>query len=147
VSYVDRILQPGETVIHTGRMHWIIYVRGLFFAVLGGVIMPTPFALASTIVGGILLLFGVYMLIASWIEQITTEVAVTNKRVIQKRGLIRRLTGEMNMDKVESVIVDQSLLGRVLNYGSIVVRGTGSGIEGLDHIADPLSLRSSIVVR
>jgi len=53
----------------------------------------------------------------------------------------------MNMEKVESVIVDQTILGRLLGYGSIVARGTGSGIEGLHHIADPIALRSSIVVR
>jgi hypothetical protein len=53
----------------------------------------------------------------------------------------------MNMDKVESVIVNQSLMGRILGYGNVVVRGTGTGIEGLHHIADPLDLRSAIVVR
>ena len=151
MSYVDKILQPGETVITTGRMHWIIYARGILTIVVGllAALWPLPesFALLQHVVGALIALFGLFMLAASWIEQVTTEIAVTNKRVIQKRGFIRRLTGEMNMDKVESVIVDQSLLGRVLGYGSIVVRGTGSGIEGLHHIADPLSLRSSIVVR
>src|SRR5947208_843643 len=132
MSYVDKILQPGETVITTGRMHWIIYARGVLIVVAGLVIamlpLPDSFAWLQRVTGGLVVLLGLFFLAVSWIEQTTTEIAVTNKRVIQKRGLIRRLTGEMNMDKVESVIVDQSLLGRILGYGSITVRGTGSGI-------------------
>ena len=151
MGYVDRIIQPGESVITIGRMHWIIYARGILLLLVGAAAALAPLGPdlvwvqrgVALIVG----IFGLYLLVASWIEQITTEIAVTNKRVIQKTGLIRRFTGEMNMDKVESVTVDQSILGRILGYGSIVVRGTGSGIEGLHHIADPLSLRSSIVVR
>ena len=132
-------------------MHWIVYLRGLILAIVGLILILAPvgpgLSLATSIVGAIILLFGLWSLAGAWIEQATTEIAVTTRRVIQKRGLIRRQTGEMNMEKVESVIVDQSILGRVLGYGSIVVRGTGSGIEGLHFIADPIALRSSIVVR
>ncbi len=53
----------------------------------------------------------------------------------------------MNMDKVESVIVDQSILGRLLGYGSIHVRGTGEGLEDLDYISSPISLRNTITAK
>jgi len=151
MGYVESVLKPDEQVLAIGRMHWIVYLRGLILAIVGLILILAPagpgISTALAIVGAIILLFGLWSLAGAWIEQATTEIAVTTRRVIQKRGLIRRQTGEMNMEKVESVIVDQSILGRLLGYGSIVVRGTGSGIEGLHFIADPIGLRSSIVVR
>ncbi len=151
MSYVTSVLQPDEKVIATGRVHWIIYVRGiivLVVALLIYAVAPDGGAGSVLRVVAILgILVALYDLLRAWINQVTTEVAVTNKRVIKKRGLIWRETAEMNMDKVESALVEQSLLGRLLNYGSIVIRGTGSGIEGLNHIAKPLDLRSAILVR
>jgi uncharacterized membrane protein YdbT with pleckstrin-like domain len=76
-----------------------------------------------------------------------TELSVTNHRVIYKSGFIRRHTVEMNMDKVETVNVNQSILGRLLGYGSIQVLGTGQGIGGLRRIAAPLTLRNAITAR
>jgi uncharacterized membrane protein YdbT with pleckstrin-like domain len=74
-------------------------------------------------------------------------MAVTNHRVIYKRGFIRRHTVEMNMDKVETVDVDQSLLGRILGFGTIRVLGTGQGIETLNRIGSPILLRNAITAR
>ena len=153
MGYIDRVLRPDEEVLAIGRMHWIIYLRGAMLLVIALALLfaagnfASFASLAATAGGWLVGLFAVYDLAASAIEAWTTEIAVTNRRVIHKRGLIRRETGEMNMEKVESVTVDQSILGRILNYGSIVVRGTGAGIEGLHHIGDPLTLRSAIVVR
>jgi uncharacterized membrane protein YdbT with pleckstrin-like domain len=151
MSYVTSVLRPDETILATGRMHWIVYVRGVLVLVVGlGIALITLDGTPGTVLrgaGGLIALVGLLMIARAWIEQTTTEIAVTTKRVIQKQGLIWRKTAEMNMDKVESVLVDQSLIGRLLNYGTIVVRGTGSGIEGLHFIADPLALRSTMVVR
>ncbi len=86
-------------------------------------------------------------LLAAAVRRWTTEIAVTDRRVIFKRGLIRRHTIEMNMDKVETVDVDQSLAGRLLGYGDIVVRGTGSTIEPFRKIAAPLDFRNQVTAR
>lgn len=150
-SYVDKVLQPNETVLATGHMHWIVYVQGGALIVLGAIVFLAPVASSAVMIlriaGGLILLVGLVALLRSWIRKVTTEVAVTNKRVIKKTGLIQRLTAEMNMDKVESVDVDQSILGRLLDYGTIVIRGTGSGLEGLRYIAKPLELRSAIIAK
>lgn len=151
MGYVDSILQPQEEVIQVGKMHWIIYVQGIGIVLIGLAILllPVPGDLRWLVqlISAAVAILGLAALFRAWVEQVTTEIAVTNRRVIQKRGLIRRVTGEMNMDKVESVQVDQTILGRILDYGTIAVRGTGSGIEGLHHIARPLEVRSAIVVR
>ena len=132
-------------------MHWIVYARGVALVILGLACLLAPMvgsaAILLRVAGGLILLVGLIAFLRSWIRKVTTEVAVTNKRVIKKTGLIQRLTAEMNMDKVESVDVDQSILGRLLDYGTIVIRGTGSGLEGLRYIAKPLELRSAIIAK
>ena len=85
-------------------------------------------------------------LLRAWFRRWTTEIAVTDKRVIFKSGFISRSTIEMNMDKVESVDVAQSILGRIFDYGTIVVRGTGASMEPLRNVQGPIELRNSIMV-
>ena len=94
--------------------------------------------------GYALALVAVVLLAQKWFQWWITEIAVTNRRVIYKKGFVRLQTNEMNMDKVESVQVDQSVLGRMLDYGNVRILGTGEGLETLRTIAGPLKLRNSI---
>jgi uncharacterized membrane protein YdbT with pleckstrin-like domain len=80
----------------------------------------------------------------AFLRRASTELAVTDRRVIYKTGLVRRHTVEMNMDKVESVNVDQSLLGRLFGYGTVTVHGTGGGLEPLPSIASPIAFRNHV---
>ena len=148
MSYVERVLQPGEQVRHLSSIHWIVYWPGVAVALLAvaafwfserrlltGVWLYTGYALA---------LGAVVLLVQEWFQSWITEIAVTNRRVIHKKGLIRRQTNEMNTDKVESVQVDQTFLGRMFDYGNVKILGTGEGFETLRTIASPLKLRNSI---
>ena len=123
MSYVQRVLQPGEQVRRISSIHWIGYWPGVAVALLAvvafwfsetrylsGFWRYTTYALA---------LVAVVLLIQQWFQWWVTEIAVTNRRVIYKKGLIRRQTNEMNMDKVESVKIDQSIIGRMLDYGNV----------------------------
>jgi len=92
-------------------------------------------------------LAGLGLAFGAWFRRWTTEIDVTDRRIVYKRGFIRRHTVEMNMDKVESVDVDQSILGRMLNYGDITVWGTGVGIEPLYNIDVPLEFRNQVTAR
>lgn len=157
MSYIKRVLQPEEKILAVSRVSWIVYHRAILFFLIGGVILILKLfvpqdAIYAYLIYATAALFGVAALLSAahaWFIRWTTEIAVTNKRIIYKRGFINRHTVEMNMDKVATVDVDQSILGRMLDYGSIRIVGTGGtqGIERLDRIAAPLALRTAIEVK
>ena len=95
-------------------------------------------------VGGLFTLAGVIGLIGVFIAIRTTEFGLTNRRLIGKRGFIRRRSLELLLTKVESISVSQSLWGRLFNYGTIVVVGTGGTREPFGFIEDPLKLRQAV---
>ena len=154
-SYVAEVLQPNETVRYDGSLHWVIYLPGIVLFAFGiagllGVLTMARdahgYRIFSIIVYAALAL-GALHLFSAWLKQWTTEIAVTDRRVIYKTGLISRRTVEMNMDKVESVDVTQDIFGRILNYGTVLIRGTGASLEPLSTIATPLALRNAITAR
>ena len=151
MSYVDAVLQQDERVLHRGRLHWIGYLRGgaALLVAVALLAMPVSAQWRSAVnwLAALAALASLPLLAHAWYDQWITEMAVTDRRIIYKRGLIRRMTAEMNLEKVESVNVSQSILGRILDYGTIDVRGTGGGIEGVRGIAQPLTFRSAITAR
>ena len=150
MGYVQKVLQPSETIAYETKIAWTTYVPGLLVLIAAAVVfvlirtlLPSA-SWARDIAALLLLVVGVYLLATAWFERWTTEIAITTRRVILKRGFIRRDTAEMNMDKVESVDVNQSLFGRMLNYGDVTVRGTGAGLETLRLIDAPLEFRNHV---
>src|SRR5262249_12487625 len=111
---------------------------------IGGLMCFTADSNGVAIIGFILVLLGVLSLLRAAIARWTTEIAVTNRRVIFKHGVIRRDTIEIKMPQVESVDVRQSILGRLLNYGTVLVRGTGGGLNPLAYVSAPLPLRRAV---
>lgn len=153
MSYVRRVLHPDESVIYATRLHWLVYARPvcLLAAAVVAAGMAThygaEFRIGLLAVAGGLLAFAVIDGIAAALRRISTELAVTDHRVIYKRGIVGRYTVEMARSKVESVDVVQSLMGRIFNYGTILVRGTGGTLEPFRDVEDPLRLRSAIIAR
>jgi uncharacterized membrane protein YdbT with pleckstrin-like domain len=163
MSYVRSVLQPGEKVIFQGRLHWIAYWPAMLFMVLGVVLVAWLWSAgySGPIVAAAAIVFGALFVVSFaiiWFDRWTTEIAVTDRRIIYKTGFITRHTEEMNMDKVASVDVDQSIPGRLLNYGTVRVVGTGGqvavstdeahdGIENLRRVAAPLALRNAITAK
>jgi uncharacterized membrane protein YdbT with pleckstrin-like domain len=124
MSYIDDSLVQGEVVLHRARVSW--------WSQMGMVVL------------GVLLLVvvvGLFFLVAAWIKVHSTELAITNRRVIAKFGFIKRDTVEINLEKVEALRVEQGFWGRVLNFGTILMTGTGGSIEPIPNIADPLVFR------
>jgi uncharacterized membrane protein YdbT with pleckstrin-like domain len=153
VAYVNSVLQPGETIKVIGRLHWINYIKAFLLLAIAGALLlygmqdANKVQRTATYIGWLVLAVAVVMLLADWFKRQMTELSVTTHRVIYKTGFLRRHTVEMNMDKVETVNVDQSITGRILGYGTIHVLGTGQGIEGLRRIAHPIEVRTAITAR
>ena len=152
--YIDDILQPGEKVLYSTNTHWIFFlpailawiVAAAFFVVSGMVAAGTPMLLCLSM-AAISAIFALYKTATAWFHRWTTETDVTNLRVVHKTGFIKRQTFEMSLDKVESVDVNQSILGRLLNYGDVSVFGVGEGNKTIDTIASPLEFRNHITAR
>jgi uncharacterized membrane protein YdbT with pleckstrin-like domain len=124
-SYVDSVLISGESVLHRGRVSLWPHAWKI---VVGIVLLP---------------LFGLGLVFLAWVYIVykTTEIAITNKRIIAKFGFISRSTIEINLPKVESVQVDQSVMGRMLDYGTIVISGAGTPNLSIPGAAEPLLFR------
>ena len=150
MSYIQRVLQPGEAVVHEARLHPLIFLPALVLLVIALALLVAGTQFTGDISLGFKAAAAIFGLLAlaSWaraaIRRATTELAVTDRRVIYKSGLLARHTLEMNRSKVESVDVDQSILGRIFSFGTIIVRGTGGSLEPIRQISDPLTFRSHI---
>jgi uncharacterized membrane protein YdbT with pleckstrin-like domain len=152
--YIDDILQPGEKVLYSTNAHWVFYWPAIAAWILAVVLF---FLSRAPVTEGVVLLClsasavvaiaALYWTLKAWFHRWTTETDVTNLRVVHKTGFIKRRTFEMSLDKVESVDVNQSILGRVLNYGDVTILGVGEGKETIATIASPLDFRNYITAR
>jgi len=154
MGYVDQNLIPGESALYRTGLHWIVLVwptiLGLLFGVPGLAILviaalvrqkyPGP----TRIEGLVFLGIGLIAALVGFLKRSATEMAVTNKRLVVKIGVLRRRTYEILLSKVESIHVEEGLFGRMLGYGSVVVRGTGGTPEPFYRIAHPLELRRQV---
>jgi uncharacterized membrane protein YdbT with pleckstrin-like domain len=161
MAYYAKVLLPDEELRVAARLHWVIYLKGwicLAIALAAGIDFlhlrgasadstDGSISLVLEVVGGAFLVVGLFMLLSAWGRRATTEIVVTDRRILFKEGFVRRRTMEMNMNKVETVDVVQSIPGRIFNYGTIMIRGTGSSYEPLRQIGDPLALRNAILVQ
>jgi uncharacterized membrane protein YdbT with pleckstrin-like domain len=152
--YIDDILQPGEKVLYSTNAHWIYFLPAMVGWVVAialflgsGMIPAGPLVLVGWSLAAIAALAASYKTVTAWFHRWTTETDVTNFRVVHKTGFVQRQTFEMSVDKVESVDVNQSILGRILNYGDVTVLGVGEGGKTLDTIASPLAFRNAITAR
>jgi uncharacterized membrane protein YdbT with pleckstrin-like domain len=158
MSYIESNLVPGETVVYQTRLHWIVMlwpsVMGCLLFALPGVLF-LYYALHQTRiesktmhlmeVGAVaLLICGLAAILMGMIRRNATEMAVTNRRVVIKTGLGSRKTIEMLLNKVESIEVSETAIGRMLGYGTIVVIGTGGTSEPFHKVANPLEFRSQV---
>ena len=151
MKYVEQVLQPGETLVYATTLHWLVYLRALVFFALAvlslmfaGSVETGGLDTALKIGAALLCLLGIVSALSALIRRATTELAVTDRRVIFKTGIFQRHTVEMNLSKVETVGVNQSILGRLLNYGTVIVRGTGGSFEPIPFIGEPLAFRNHI---
>ena len=124
MSYIDDSLIEGEKIIHRARVSWWSQFGLVFLGILTLVVVV-----------------GLVFLIWAWVRVRSTELAITSRRVIAKFGFVKRHTVEINLEKVESLRVEQGVWGRILNFGTIFISGSGSSVAPIPNIADPLVFR------
>ena len=128
-SYIEGALVKDERVVHIGHISlWSLAV-------------PIGLGILLLIVFGLGLIFLGY----AYVKYKTTELAITNRRVIAKFGFISRRTVELNINKVETVQVDQSVLGRLFDFGTLVISGAGTAQEPIAGIAKPMAFRKAFM--
>jgi uncharacterized membrane protein YdbT with pleckstrin-like domain len=157
MSYIEQNLSPGETVLYQTRLHWIVMIAPCIAAVVAGAVgiglligaaptMGEQGGNSGTLaaVGVVLLVVAAVVMAAAFWKRSKTEMAVTNRRVLVKVGMVARRSVEIMLAKIESISVDQSLAGRMFGFGTIVVRGTGGTPEPFATIANPLEFRRRV---
>jgi len=148
--YIDEILQPGEKVLYSTNAHWIFYLPAIAAWIVAlvlaaaAVVVP-PVALVGLPAAAVIAVVALYFTIRGWFHRFTTETDVTDRRVVHKTGFINRRTFEISLDKIASVEVIQSIPGRLLNYGDVIIVGMGEvPPQPIKTIASPLAFRSAI---
>jgi uncharacterized membrane protein YdbT with pleckstrin-like domain len=152
MGYTEKVLTPGEIVKYIARLHWWVYVRSLFLLAIGiwllklGLSAPTGDQAGGLegFSGLFLLFFGIVAAAIVWLRRRSTELIVTNRKVIGKWGLVSRHSVEQQLEKIDSVQISQGLLGRALDYGSIFIHGSGTTTTPITTIAKPLEFRRQV---
>ncbi len=157
MSYIENNLVPGETVLYKTRLHWIVLIWPLLAAVLlaclgiaailgrnAAQINDESYASKMTALGAVLIVAAAVTFAVGLARKNATEVAVSNKRVLIKKGYVARTSIEVLLAKIESIGINESFAGRVLGYGTVVIRGTGGTFETFDRIAHPNEFRRQV---
>ncbi|HZI82874.1 MAG TPA: PH domain-containing protein [Casimicrobiaceae bacterium] len=145
MSYVDSNLLEGERVLYRTRLHWKVFVPPVLFALI--VSIPLAWiALVGTwsVFAWIPVALALLWLAAALVKRQTSEFVVTNKRVLMKVGVFSVRSIELLLSKVEAIAVHQSLTGRMLGYGDIVLTGSGGTQEPFSTIQSPLAFRNAV---
>jgi uncharacterized membrane protein YdbT with pleckstrin-like domain len=128
-SYIEEALVQDEKLVHMGH----ISLWSLWHLIALGVLLLPLFGI------------GLIFLVIAYVRYKSVELAVTTKRLIVKHGFVRRQTVEINLNRVESIQVEQGLLGRLFNFGTLIVSGTGTSHAPLTGIAEPMGFRKAFI--
>lgn len=160
MSYVQKVLLPGEQVRYAASLHWVIYVQGLVITVLGGLLGFNSYPIVTHLFGtnyaepyghilsGIALFItvvGVALLLGAYVRQTSTELVLTDRRIIAKYGVVSRATFEIMANRITGANFDQTIAGRLLGFGTILVHGAGGEISPIDLVADPQSFHRALL--
>jgi uncharacterized membrane protein YdbT with pleckstrin-like domain len=145
MSYVEQNLLGGETITFRTHLHWQVFIVPVLVALI--LCLPATLMLLMSeakAAASIPFAFLFLLVLVPYVSRNTSEFAVTNKRVIVKVGILRTRSLELFLPKIEGIVVNQGLLGRFLNYGSIVITGSGGTKEGFPGIQRPLEFRRAV---
>ena len=146
MSYIDRNLIEGERVVYRTRLHWLVFAMPILVTVV--VLLPAAWFLFENAnwqsFAWVPLVLALLVLLPAFVKRQSSDFAVTNKRVMMKVGVFHTRSVELLLGKIEAVAVDQSLTGRLLGYGDIIVTGSGGTTETFSGIQSPLNFRRAV---
>jgi len=142
-SYVEESLLKNEKVLFQAQMHWIVFLPTIIWLLMSLVLyfLGSEFRVFSAFFS--IIMFASFL--SNYINYKTSEFALTNRRIILKIGFIRRHTLELFLTRLEGMFVNQSIMGRLLNFGTLVVVGTGGTRDAFYKISDPLAFRRRVL--
>ena len=146
MSYLGDHLLTGERIVYRAKLHWTIFLTSIVVVLLGvglGILLQVVEP-AYSLAGGALVGVGLLLAIGPAVRYISSEFAVTDKRVLGKVGFIERESDETLLSKIEAIAVDQGVIGRILGFGTITITGTGGTQEYFPRISEPLEFRRQI---
>ncbi|NJO03963.1 MAG: PH domain-containing protein [Bacteroidia bacterium] len=155
MSYIKENLSKGERVIYTTTLHWVLFLESVSI-LLTGLVISFLGARYKDVLGSttyivqylalFVLIFGGIKFLLELIRHRTSEFVVTTERVLIKVGVIHRSSTSMPLSKIESVEIDQSIIGRLFGFGSIHITGTGTAESKFDLISDPHKFRRKMLL-
>lgn len=144
MSYINKSLADNESVHYVAHFHWLNYAVAYGAMLIGFAVAIIAFSTDHPIAALIFVVFSVILFILLMIPIWTTEIGVTNQRIIYKRGLLQRETDELQLNSVEQIELEQSVFGRIFGFGVLRISGTGEEVITLPALADPLELRKGL---
>lgn len=142
MSYVQKTLLSEEKILYYTKPHYIIFYPVFLWLVLAAWFLNT--SNAPVLFGPLLLLMTLFSCINEFFNYRYSEYAITDKRIIMKIGFIRRKSLELFLDRIESIYVDQSVVGRIFDFGTVTVCGTGGTKDPFYYIPNPIAFRNSV---
>lgn len=137
--YVEGQLTKDENVVYAARVSKAVYFNGIILGVWGLI-----FLMFVPPVGSLVILSALVALLIGYLRQTTTELVITNRRVIAKFGVISRTTFEQQITKIEGVHLKQDLFGRIIGYATVIVHGVGGGNTPIPFIDNPDAFKAAL---
>ncbi|MFY9287536.1 MAG: PH domain-containing protein [Alphaproteobacteria bacterium] len=160
-SYVEKVLLPDEKVLFCASIHWVIYLQGLFITICGGLLSVYCYDISAKLFGTggfgggagrvmsgialIVVLAGVSLLLGAYLRQISTELVLTDRRIIAKYGIVSRSTFEIMATRITGANFEQTIVGRILGYGTILVHGAGGEVSPVDLVTEPQKFHKALL--
>ena len=150
MSYIDKSLGDGETIIARARFHWLYISAAWLWLLIPLVLLGYAYSQAQaqpdplTIGAGVLFFIGLFMFLRMMTRKWSTEIGVTSHRFVERYGLLSMRTNEIALPNIEGVRVNQSILGRIFGYGTVRIEGTGVDSVTTPTIADPVGFVRAI---
>jgi uncharacterized membrane protein YdbT with pleckstrin-like domain len=151
MGYIDSLMGRNERTVFITRQHWLVLIAtALMDGLLAIAALVIAILLASAegilAVLAILAVFPIIHFVIRFLNWYNAQFIVTNRRVMEIRGVINKRVSDSSLEKVNDVVLEQSILGRFLNYGTVeIITGSDIGVNFFKHMARPVRFKTEML--